>query len=315
MGITLPAGLEIIYNKTLRMYDISVFCNVGKNPRFFPRDKKYTLREITYLFNIAYIWAAFSQEVKDAWKAAAEVIGQHGYNLFVQDKSYRIKNGIGGNAEPSLYHQYLVGHVNLQSPASSALIAQYNTKRVNFPASFEICRKTNLVDAGVNLTTESISELMNLGLESGDGHLDTEAGEDILADGVFTTYEYNLTTEAGEVLLAEGYGTAKLKFTWTRYTHGQNIESVETINFPLVSSWTKETKNITQYSGIRGKWRIELELEGVTGDLWFDNFIVTYSGEIKTNDPYCEDVVKWYKNVNPTSGLTFETIYPTGGAL
>jgi len=282
MGITLPAGLEIIYNKTLRMYDISVFCNVGKNPRFFPRDKKYTLREITYLFNIAYIWAAFSQEVKDAWKAAAEVIGQHGYNLFVQDKSYRIKNGIGGNAEPSIYHQYLVGHVNLQSPASEALIAQYNTKRVNFPASFEICRKTNLTGFFGNLLLEDGSKL---------------------------------ETEAGDYLANEGTGTAKLKFTWTRYTQGQNIESVETIDLPLVSSWTKETKNITQYSGIRGKWRIELELEGVTGDLWFDNFIVTYSGEIKTNDPYCEDVVKWYKNVNPTSGLTFETIYPTGGAL
>ena len=255
MGITLPAGLEIIYNKTLRMYDISVFCNVGKNPRFFPRDKFYTLKEITYLFQIAYAWSLFSDEVKANWKTAAEVIGQHGYNLYVQDKSYRIKNAIGGDATPSLYHQYLVGHLNVQSPASGALIAQYNSRRVNFPASFELCFKTNLVSAG-----------------------------------------------------ADPY--ARLKFTWTRYYSGQNIESTETIELPLVQVWTKETKNITQYSGIRGKWRLELELHDVTGDIWFDNLWAFYSGEIKVNDPYCEDVVKWWKAVSLPDGATFETVYP-----
>jgi len=236
MGITLPAGVEIVYNKTLRMYDISVFCNVGKNPRFFPRSKFYTLKEITYLFQIAYAWNAFSQETKDAWKAAADVIGQHGYNLYVEDKSYRFKHGIGGNATPSIYHQYLVGHLSVSAPASSALITQYNSRRVNFPATFELCRKTNLIDAGTNLKTEGYGELMTLGLETGDGNLITEAGENILADGVFESVDYNLTTEAGEILLAEGYGTAKLKFIWTLYYQVQNIESTETINLPLVSS-------------------------------------------------------------------------------
>ena len=260
MGITLPAGIEIIYNKTLRMYDISVFCNVGKNPQFFPRSKFYTLKEITYLFNIAYAWSLFSDAVKLDWKTAAEVIGQHGYNLYVQDKSYRLKNVIGGNATPSIYHQYLVGHLNIQSPASGALVAQYNSTRVNFPASFELCYKTDLTASGDN-------------------------------------------------------PSAKLKFTWTRYTTGQNIESVETIDLPLSQAWTHATQAITQYSGIRGKWRIELELIDVTGDIWFDNLWAFYSGEIKVNDPYCMDVVKWWKNVNPGEGITLETIYPTGGAL
>ena len=260
MGITLPAGLEIVYNKTLRMYDISVFCNVGKNPRFFPRDKFYTLKEITYLFNIAYAWSAFSDEVKDDWKFAANVIGQHGYNLYVQDKSYRMKHAIGGDATPSVYHQYLVGHLNIQSPATGALIAQYNSRRVNFPASFELCFKTNLVSAG-----------------------------------------------------ADPY--ARLKFTWTRYYMGQNIESTETIELPLSSGWDKKKQWITQYKGIRGKWRLELELHDVTGDIWFDNIWAFYSGEIKINDPYCEDVVKWWKGVSLPEGVTFETVYPTGGAL
>jgi hypothetical protein len=260
MGITIPAGLDIIYNKTLKMYDISVLCNVGKNPRWFPRAKLVTLREVTYLFNIAYAWSFFSVEEKAAWTAAADIIGQHGYNLFVQDKSYRIKNAIGGNATPSIYHQYLVGHLNVQNPANEALIAQYNAFRVNFPASFELCFKT-----------------------------------DLTADG------------------ADPY--ARLKFTWTRYTSGQNIENVETIEFPLSQAWTKETKNITQLGGIRGKWRLELELHDVTGDIWFDNVIVLYSSEIKTSDPYCEDVVRWWKGVSLPAGVTLETVYPQGGAL
>jgi hypothetical protein len=260
MGITLPAGIEIIYNKTLRMYDISVLCNVGKNPRFFPRSKFYTLKEITYLFQIAYAWNLFTDEVRADWATAAAIIGQHGYNLYVEDKSYRIKHVIGGNSTPSIYHQYLVGHLKVESPASGALVAQYNTTRVNFPATFELCYKTDLTAAGDN-------------------------------------------------------PSAKLKFTWTRYYQGQNIESVEEIILPLSQAWIQDSQSVTQYTGIRGKWRLELELVDVTGDVWFDNVMVTYSGEIKVNDPYCMDVVRWWKNVNPGEGLTLETIYPTGGAL
>jgi len=150
MGITLPAGIDIIYNKTLRMYDISVFCNVGKNPRFPPRDRKFQLREISYLFNIAYAWAYLSDEVKAQWAAAGEVVFQHGYNLYVQDKSYRFKHGIGGEPSPSVYHQYLVGHLGVSAPATAALFAFYYNHRINFPATFELCYKSNLTSAGAN---------------------------------------------------------------------------------------------------------------------------------------------------------------------
>lgn len=260
MGITLPAGIDIIYNKTLRMYDISVMCNVGKNPRFFPRSKKYTLREITYLFDIAYSWSQLSDETKDEWNFASNIIGQHGYNLYVQDKSYRKKHGLPGDATPSIYHQYLVGHINIAYPATSALITQYNSRRVNFPASFELCFKTDLTVVG------------------GDPY-------------------------------------CRLKFTWTRYYRGENIESTETLNIPLTSGWDKLKKWITYYKGIRGKWRLELELNDVIGDIWFDNVIVEYSGEIKVNDPFCMDVVYWWEATNLSEYVTFETVYPTGGAL
>lgn len=259
-GVTIPAGMEIIYNKTLKMYDISVMCNVGKNPRFFPRSKKMTLREVTYLYQIAYAWAQLSAGDRTAWQNAGEVMGQHGYNLYVQDKSYRIKNGIAGSAIPSIYHQFLVGHINISAPANNAKIVQYNLTRVNFPASFQLSYKSNLT-----------------------------------ADG------------------ADPY--ARLKFIWTRYYNGQNIESTETIEIPLSAGWATLIQTITSYLGIRGKWRLELELNDVTGDLWFDNIYAFYSGEMKINDPFCEDVQNWWKLEDMPAGATLSTIYPQGGAL
>ncbi|MDD5353165.1 MAG: hypothetical protein PHS93_08410 [Candidatus Omnitrophica bacterium] len=260
MGITLPAGLEIIYNKTLRMYDISVFCNVGKNPRFFPRKRKLELREISYLFAIAQAWANFTDEQKTAWKTAGDVIGEHGYNLYVQDKSYRIKHLIGGDATPSIYHQYLIGHLNLSGAATSALIVQYNKHRLYWPCSFKISFKSNLSASG-----------------------------------------------------PDPY--ARLKLIWTRYYTGQNIEETETIEIPLSQAWTTETKDITIQPGSKGRWRLEIELNDVQGDLYFDNPWVEYRGQVNTNDAYCDDVVKWWEGVNLPVGATLETIYPTGGAL
>ena len=83
MGITIPAGLEIYYNKTLKMYDFSFFCSIGKNPRFLTRSRYYSLREISYLFAIANSWSGFGAPQKQSWLDAGDVPGMNGYNLFV----------------------------------------------------------------------------------------------------------------------------------------------------------------------------------------------------------------------------------------
>jgi hypothetical protein len=260
MGITIPAGWEIIYNKTLRMYDISVMCNVGKNPRWFPRKKTIQLKEITYLYNIAYVWGNFTSNEKQAWSNAAQIIGQHGYNLFVQDKSYRVKNSIAGNAVPSIYHQFTVGHINISAPATAARIAQYNIHKIYFPATMQISAKTNLVSAGPNPYCRMI-------------------------------------------------------VTWFNYVTGQTIEQVETIEIPLNQVWQTTIQSIVDKGGRKGRWNLQIELNDVTGDLWFDNPSVEYNGQVQINDTYCEDVVKWWKGENIPTGVTFETIYPTGGAI
>lgn len=148
VGITLPAGIDIIYNKTLKIYDLSIFCNIGKNPRFLPRERKYSIREMSSLLSVAYSWAHLTNDQREEWQYAADVLGWHGYNLYVQDKIYRILNGIGGSAIASLYHQFKVGHVSISAPSTSAYILYSNQHRFYPPGTFSLCSKTNLTASG-----------------------------------------------------------------------------------------------------------------------------------------------------------------------
>jgi hypothetical protein len=254
-GITLPAGWELIYNKTLRRYDISVMCNVGKNSVWKPRKVFVQLKEITYLYAMAYSWGNYTTLQKTAWKNAANIIGSTGYNLFCQDTIYRRQHSIAGIATPSIYHQYLVGHVKIESPANSAKLIQPHNTKIYFPCTFETSFKSNLTASGAN-------------------------------------------------------PYARFNFKWMRYTAGQNIEEIQTIEIPLIQDWNNQLINITTQTGLKGKWIIELELNDVVGDLWFDNIFVEYNATIKNNDPFCMDVVKWYQGENMPAGVTLETVYP-----
>lgn len=137
-GVTLPAGYEVIYNKTLKMYDLAVNCNVGKNRRFLSRKLKLNLRDFTKLYQIATLWNALTSSEKDAWNLAGDAQGGTGYNLFTQDQIYRLQNGISGQATPSIYHQYFVSHVQLAGSANHARLHQYYNVPWADPATLDI---------------------------------------------------------------------------------------------------------------------------------------------------------------------------------
>ena len=147
-GITIPPGLEIVYNRTLKMYDVSVFCNIGKNRRFICRRQRYNLKQFTKLYNVAYAWNALSQTTKDAWYSAGNASGINGYALFTQDKIYRIMHSLSDNATPSVYHQYKVGHISIASPAVSAQLTEQHIEPCFLPADLAISYKSDLVSAG-----------------------------------------------------------------------------------------------------------------------------------------------------------------------
>lgn len=193
-GITIPAGLEIIYNKTLKMYDISVFCNIGKNRRFMTRRQKYNLREFSKLFSVAYVWSAFNQTQKDAWYTAGDVSGVNGYALWTQDKIYRLMNSLGGNATPSVYHQYKVGHIEVGSPANSAKLTESHITPLVLPTTVKISYKTDLsADGG-----SPYAKLIFKSLRFFSGR-NIEETQEIVFDlvGGWKTEEISITTKEG----------------------------------------------------------------------------------------------------------------------
>ncbi len=147
-GITLPAGIDVIYNKTLKMYDIAVNCNIGKNRRFLTRKMRINLRDFTKLYQIAALWQTFTQPQKDAWQAAATAMGTTNYNLFTQDQIYRLMNGIFGQATPDIYHQYLVGHVELAGAATAMRMHQYHNTPWQNAGTLSLNYHSDLVATG-----------------------------------------------------------------------------------------------------------------------------------------------------------------------
>ena len=147
-GITLPAGIDVIYNKTLKMYDVSVDCNVGKNRRFLTRKLKLQLKDVTKLYQIAYHWSFLSDPEKAAWQTAAAAMGSQNYALFTQDTIYRLVNGIAGIATPNIYHQYLVGHIEIGGVTTSYRIHQYHNVPWQPGATLDLNIHSNLSAAG-----------------------------------------------------------------------------------------------------------------------------------------------------------------------
>lgn len=98
--------------------------------------------------DVAERWNALPQSVKDRWASAGEWSFQSGWDLFAQDTNYRIANGIAGVGEANIYHQFKVGHIHIESPATSISIYQNITGDYDtfFDMSINYCNR--LVSAG-----------------------------------------------------------------------------------------------------------------------------------------------------------------------
>jgi len=193
-GITIPAGLEIVYNKTLKMYDISVFCNIGKNRRFMTRRRRYNLKQFTKLYSTAYAWNALSQVQKDAWYSAGNASGINGYALFTQDKIYRTMNALAGNATPSTFHQYKVGHIKIENPANSVQLTEQHVTPFALPLSLDISYKSTLVADGGSPSAKLIFKSTHF--FSGK-NIEDEDEIDIDLSAGWKTETLNLTTKDG----------------------------------------------------------------------------------------------------------------------
>ena len=259
-GITLYPGIEIYFNTVLKMYDISYHCNVGKNRKFLNRKQKYSFGDFSMLLAVSEIWAGLTQEVKDNWYAAGDAMGMAGYNLFTQDRIYRLKNNIPQSATPSTFHQFKVGHINIDQSEPHITIQQYRREPYVLPCTVGISYKAALAAEGTS-----------------------------------------------------PYAMMKLR---TRYYYaGKNRESVVSTMINLAQEWTRQTFEPIAVPGRVYEWKIQIEVYNAYGDLWFDDVYVEYGGEIKSRDPYCNEVEKQWTKPDMPASATLETVYPLGSAL
>lgn len=117
---------------------------VAKKRVVYSRGELKALPGRSLLSQVGEAWGLLSQAEKDAWSAAGAIVSMSGFNLFTQDKVYRIKHDIEGNATPSLYHQYLIGHLNIAEGSGDVLLRQVGFSVVSFPATLYLRRKLAL---------------------------------------------------------------------------------------------------------------------------------------------------------------------------
>lgn len=247
---------------------------------------KLTTRSL--LPQIRDLWDGLSPAEQAAWKAAAAVTSMNGWNLFVQDTSYRLKYGIAGVAVPSLIHQYKVGRIEIAAPAQRVVLAQFH------PNKYYVSKKMR----GNTSQREDVPVFEKLTLPLTVG----------------CSFRSNLVAVTG---------TPKVKFYAIVYSQyqGRTIETEVGFDIPLTSDWTSEQATLTEVIGVSRDYNIWIELDGVRGFLEWDNVISQHTATNWARDKRCNDVnnelttvnyqieKSWEEQFLPT-GAAFDSVYP-----
>lgn len=88
--------------------------------------------------DVATAWNSLSNYEKGLWTYAGYWADKSGWDLFAQDMAYRISNAIAGIGEPNIYHQFKVGWIHIEAPASSIIIRQNISVPANPTVEFSI---------------------------------------------------------------------------------------------------------------------------------------------------------------------------------
>lgn len=248
---------------------------------------KLTTRSL--LPQIKEYWEGLTNAERAAWKAAGATTGQNGWNLFVQDTSYRIKYGLSGLATPSLLHQYKVGHIDIAAPAQAATLAQFHPRKYY----------TNKKMRGKTTQREDVAiyEPFALPLTIG------------------CSFRSNLVAVTDQ---------PKARFYAIIYStyQGRTIESEVGFNIPLTTGWQSQTATISEVIGVGRFYNLWIDLSGVRGWLEWDNVVAQHTGTNWARDKRCTDVnnelnvtnyqieKSWEEQLLP-QGAQFDSVYPT----
>ena len=252
------------------------------------RARVLNLTQRSLLPQISGFWDGLTPQQQLNWKMAARTMGMNGWNLFVQDTSYRLKYGIPGLATPSTLHQYKVGRVEIKAPADRVVLRQYH------PEKYYVSKKMR----GDTTLRENVPVYEKL-------RLPLLLGMSYRAQLVPTSPEYR----------ARYYATIYSSY------QGRTIETVHGFDFDLSTGWKRDATSITEVIGKARSYDLWIELHHVRGWFEWDNVASEHSGSNYARDARCTDVnnelttanfqieASWEEQVLPF-GSAFGSVYP-----
>lgn len=261
---------------------------VRKTGYLLSRQQKLKVSTRSLLPQIRDLWNALSEPQRQAWKDAGAVTSMNGWNLFVQDTAYRLKYDISGVATPSEIHQYKVGRIEIEAPASKVMLAQFH------PNKYYVSKK--LPGKTTQREDVAIYEYLQLPLTIG------------------CSFRSNLIATTG---------TPRIKFYAIVYSsyQGRTLETEVGFDIPLTSDWTTGTATISDVVGVARSYDLRIDLDGVRGWFEWDNVKAIHSGTNYARDLRCNDVnnnltranyqieKSWEEQFLP-SGTGFDSVYP-----
>jgi len=209
----------------------------------------------------ALLWDVQSDATRAAWAAAAVVCNMTGYQLFLQDTSFRLLNGFQGLAIPSLFHQYKVLRYDLGAIPEYFQIYQYH------PSTYKLI----IPITGKKNATQIVD--------------------------IVETVTSPLHVEFDYQSVLDGVGGAPYFRLWVQ-VQGIKSSVPKISNFELFlekgTSWTHASLNCVLDFDTINVYFVTLDGGDYSGFFDLDNIIIEHSGQNWAYDPRCEDV-KAYK--------------------
>ncbi len=286
--IQVPEEITEKYYNNLQSADRFIIPRMRFKKTILSRQFIKGLKQKTYLKQISEIWKEFTKEQKQAWKNVDSRKYPHGWRMFVTDQSLRIKLGLTGIVTPNIYHQDLVGKIQIQSPAQEIKLIQLH------PNSYWISKK---VKGSKNMYEPvKIEEYLSLPLKIG---ISYKSNLEVTGEGAFAKY-----------------------FVRIRHLYqGRNLFTDVSIDMLANTDWTYKEAQNTFMLGQAISYDLYIHLYKVKGELLFDNLKAIHSGSNWARDQYCKKIERTYTRgfyqipehwspVIISQGADYKSIYP-----
>jgi hypothetical protein len=257
-GFTVSPEYEDAFFRSAKWGNAYVNSCFIKKPARASRVRRRVIAGRSLLPSVAVLWSSLSSSDRAAWQTCASYSAQTGYDLFVQDTSYRLAHGFPGLASPSFRHQYKVGTVIL--PPSLPFADSFETHYR------EYYRPQKIVG------TEDRYEPV------------------LVAEDFSMPILFSVQVKSDLVVTAPGgYVYAVVVGRWE--DGGESGSVVSYSSLPLVSGWSSVVGYLNYTEHPLVSYSYGFILSDVSGTFLFDNLHIEHSARDWSFDSRCDSVL------------------------